>query len=81
MVCVEREWAYPPVVGENKYIGSVASFDVYNTVNYPNFDPATDSVNNTFSYPLHYQPRDSPYESWWLGKLADGSQIKPGKYQ
>ncbi|KAJ5012814.1 Minor extracellular protease vpr [Colletotrichum sp. SAR 10_99] len=77
----EREWAYPPVVGENKYIGSVASFDVYNTVNYPNFDPATDSVNNTFSYPLQYQPRDSPYESWWLGKLADGSQIKPGKYQ
>ncbi|OBR09402.1 Subtilase [Colletotrichum higginsianum IMI 349063] len=77
----EREWTYPPIVGENKYIGSVASFNVYNSVNYPVFDPATDSVNNTFSYPLQDQPRDSPYESWWLGKLADGSQIKPGKYK
>ncbi|KAK1689083.1 subtilase [Colletotrichum godetiae] len=77
----EREWVYPPVVGENKYVGSVASFDVYNSVNYPVFDPATDSVNNTVSYPLQDQSRDSPYESWWLGKLADGSQIKPGKYK
>lgn len=59
----------------------MASFDVYNSVNYPVFDPATDSVNNTFSYPLQDQSRDSPYESWWLGKLADGSQIKPGKYK
>ncbi|KZL64377.1 minor extracellular protease vpr [Colletotrichum incanum] len=77
----EREWVYPPVIGQNKYIGSVASFNVYNSVNYPVFDPATDSVNNTISYPLQDQSRDSPYESWWLGKLADGSQIKPGKYK
>ncbi|KAK1993346.1 subtilase [Colletotrichum falcatum] len=77
----EREWAYPPVVSQNKYVGSVASFDVYNSVNYPVFDPATDSVNNTISYPLRDHPRDAPYESWWLGKLADGSQIKPGKYR
>ncbi|KAL0941726.1 serine endopeptidase (subtilase) [Colletotrichum truncatum] len=77
----EREWVYPPVAGKNKYIGSVAAFDVYNTPNYPNFDPASDSVNNSFAYPLQDQPRDSPYESWWLGKLADGSQIKPGKYK
>ncbi|KAK1978215.1 subtilase [Colletotrichum cereale] len=77
----EREWVYPPVVGQNKFLGSVASFDVYNTPNYPVFDPATDSVNNTISYPLQDQSRDTPYESWWLGKLADGSQIKPGKYK
>ncbi|OLN85320.1 Minor extracellular protease vpr 5 [Colletotrichum chlorophyti] len=77
----ERQWVYPPVVGQNKYIGSVSSFDVYNTVNYPVFDPASDNVNNSFTYPLQDQPRDSPYESWWLGRLADGTQIKPGKYK
>ncbi|KAF6811570.1 serine endopeptidase (subtilase), partial [Colletotrichum musicola] len=77
----EREWSYPPVAGANKHVGSVAAFDVYNTPNYPVFDPASDSPDATFSYPLHYQPRDAPYESWWLGKLADGSQIKPGKYK
>ncbi|WYZ37882.1 hypothetical protein EsH8_II_001388 [Colletotrichum jinshuiense] len=77
----EREWVHPPVAGQNKHVGSVVSFDVYNTVNYPFFDPATDSVNNSYSYPLPNQSRDSPFESWWLGKLADGSQIKPGKYK
>ncbi|OHE91674.1 subtilase [Colletotrichum orchidophilum] len=38
----------PAVVGETKYGGSVARFDVYNNANYPVFDPATDSVSNTF---------------------------------
>ncbi|TDZ25539.1 Minor extracellular protease vpr [Colletotrichum orbiculare MAFF 240422] len=77
----EREWSYPPVAGRNKYVGSVAAYDVYNNADYPVLDPATYDPNNTFSYPLQYQPRDSPYESWWLGKLADGSRIEPGRYK
>ncbi|CRK13911.1 hypothetical protein BN1723_014015 [Verticillium longisporum] len=77
----ERQWKYPPVVGENNYVGSVASFDVYNNLNYPVFDPASNDENNTFSYPLQDVSRDAPYESWWLGRLANGSTIAPGKYK
>ncbi|KAL9948823.1 hypothetical protein ACHAO5_001375 [Verticillium nonalfalfae] len=77
----ERRWKYPPVVGENNYVGSVASFDVYNNLNYPVFDPASNDENNTFSYPLQDVSRDAPYESWWLGRLANGSTIAPGKYK
>ncbi|KAM0327552.1 hypothetical protein ACHAQA_005843 [Verticillium albo-atrum] len=77
----ERQWKYPPVVGQDKYVGSVASFDVYSNPNYPIFDPAVNDENNTFSYPLQDVSRDAPYESWWLGRLANGSTIAPGTYR
>jgi hypothetical protein len=76
----EREWVYPPVPGSNKFVGSATSFDYQSSTNYPIFDPATDDADNTWSFPTHNVPRDVPIQAWWLGKLADGTQIKPGKY-
>ncbi|CRK31767.1 hypothetical protein BN1708_005567 [Verticillium longisporum] len=77
----ERRWKYPPVVGETNYVGSLASFDVYNSLNYPVFDPASNDENYTFSYPLQDASRDAPSESWWLGSLANGSTIALGKHK
>jgi hypothetical protein len=25
-------------------------------------------------------PRDTPFQAMWLGKLADGTRIRPGRY-
>ncbi|KAF3356917.1 Protein fat-free-like protein [Verticillium dahliae VDG1] len=77
----ERRWKYPPVMGETNYVGPLASFDVYNSLNYPVFDPASNDENYTFSYPLQDASRDAPSESWWLGSLANGSTIALGKHK
>ncbi|EFX05069.1 subtilisin-like serine protease [Grosmannia clavigera kw1407] len=77
----ERQWNYPPVVGQGHFVGSVTSFDWQQSTNYPNFDPATDNPNNTVAYPMHEVLRDDVYEAWWLGQLANGSTITPGTYK
>lgn len=77
----EREWVYPPVPGANKFVGAATSFDYSNSI-YPNiFDPATQDRNDTFPFPVHNLVRDAPFLSLWFGKLANGSQIAPGRYQ
>ncbi|KAI1372322.1 serine endopeptidase [Hypoxylon crocopeplum] len=78
----EHEWKYPPVVGENGYIGSVAYWGNSDTYYY--FDPKTDDENFTISFPLievSRMPLDVVTEEfWWLGKLANGSKIEVGDY-
>lgn len=79
----EDRWSYPPVVGENGYVGSATSFaDTHvGTV----FDPATMRENNTFAFPIQGVVRDTGtignYQFWWLGALANGSQIASGRYK
>ncbi|KAH7303927.1 minor extracellular protease vpr [Stachybotrys elegans] len=76
----EREWVYPPVPGQNKFVGAATSFDYQSSPNFPIVDPETDDLNMIWSFPMYNLPRDVAIQAWWLGKLADGTQIKPGKY-
>ncbi|KAI9164076.1 minor extracellular protease vpr [Paramyrothecium foliicola] len=77
----EREWVYPPVPGKNKFVGSATSFDYMQMPPFPPIiDPEAVDINITWSFPISNLPRDVPVQAWWLGKLADGTQIKPGKY-
>ncbi|KAL0942868.1 serine endopeptidase [Colletotrichum truncatum] len=78
----EENWTYPPVVGENGFVGMAATWDNEWTV--PYFDPEIHSEMNLVRGPLTELSRDvygyAPYRFWWLGRLADGFKIKPGKY-
>ncbi|EJT69748.1 hypothetical protein GGTG_12631 [Gaeumannomyces tritici R3-111a-1] len=79
----EDRWSYPPVVGENGYVGSATSYDA--TYLGSVFNPATMRVNDTFPFPIQGVVRNSgnigQYHFWWLGAMANGSQITSGKYK
>ncbi|CAH0046175.1 unnamed protein product [Clonostachys solani] len=80
----ESDWVYPPVVGENNYIGSAAPWTKANNVE--TFDPSKDDKEDTYTFPLANVNRDAPASDdsvnsvFWLGKLADGTYIQPGTY-
>ncbi|KAL8294686.1 hypothetical protein RB597_007713 [Gaeumannomyces tritici] len=76
----EREWSYPPVAGQAKFVGSATSFDYRTSPPGNVIDPDQVDVNNTWAFPVHNLPRDVPFQGIWLGKLADGSRIRPGRY-
>ncbi|KAF6836548.1 subtilase [Colletotrichum plurivorum] len=66
----EEKWAYPPVAGENGFVGSGTymaggRWDTNNTLPYPKTNLARSKDKS---------------EHWWTGKLADGSQIAAGNY-
>lgn len=79
----ERQWKYPPVVGENKYLGSAAIWEF--GTNWDFFDPEEGhDPEDTISFPLIDMPRDDgrllETTHYWFGKLANGSQIAEGTY-
>ncbi|KAL8415209.1 hypothetical protein RB594_006155 [Gaeumannomyces avenae] len=76
----EREWAHPPVVGQAKFVGSATSFDYRTNPTGNVIDPDKVDVNDTWAFPVNNLPRDVPFQGIWLGKLADGSRIRPGRY-
>lgn len=77
----ELDWVYPPVVGLKGYVGSATYWlysgevSAYDSSLYP---------NDTVSFPIADEPRSSVDEEdlqfWWLGELANSSQITPGAY-
>ncbi|KAI1456396.1 subtilisin-like protein [Annulohypoxylon moriforme] len=71
----ESLWKYPPVEGENGYIGPVASWN--GSASY--FDPKNNNPNDTFTYPLTDQLRGG-LDHTWFGRLGNGSQIANGNY-
>ncbi|TLS21020.1 uncharacterized protein PpBr36_10762 [Pyricularia pennisetigena] len=79
----ERDWRYPPVVGQNKYVGSVASYA--QATRQGGFDPATMNASDTVSLPIRFVPRSAvgSYGEtfWWLGRLANGTAVRPGAYR
>ncbi|KAF9876593.1 hypothetical protein CkaCkLH20_06001 [Colletotrichum karsti] len=76
---IESQWVYPPVVGENGYVGSGAYWTGSGQA--PFFDPDRWDADDTLSYPKVYQPRSNfNFENWWFGKLVNGSQIALGNY-
>lgn len=82
----ERDWVYPPVVGENGYVGSAT---YYPSATSQYFNPisagGTDDPDLFVAYPLKNVARTpwniNSIERWWLGKLANGTQIAPGEYK
>lgn len=79
----EDRWQYPPVVGENGYIGSATSY--IEAGREWQFNPETMDSNATYPFPVRSLSRTYPfivgyYEFWWLGGMADGSQIPSGNY-
>jgi hypothetical protein len=48
------------------------------------FDPSRDNASDTYPFPIldFYRTSDVTFESeyWWLGKMANGSQIQSGNY-
>ncbi|KAH7305870.1 subtilase [Stachybotrys elegans] len=77
----ERSWTYPPVAGQNGFIGSAAVWSGSGAV--PFFDPSLYDPNETITYPLTNSARTvraGVDEHWWFGRLGNGSYIAPGTY-
>ncbi|TDZ38013.1 Subtilisin E [Colletotrichum spinosum] len=79
-----RDWQYPPVPGQNSYIGSATSWT--GAAGSSTFNPARHNANDTFALPVTDQGRNAlttggfTTSYWWFGKMADGSYIAPGNY-
>ncbi|KAI9166406.1 Minor extracellular protease vpr [Paramyrothecium foliicola] len=84
----ESRWSYPPVAGQNGYVGAATSFrDIQQ---YSWFDPAENDKENTIPFPIRALTRSvfvspligySTHSFFWLGKLANGTYIAPGTYK
>ncbi|EOO01181.1 putative minor extracellular protease vpr protein [Phaeoacremonium minimum UCRPA7] len=78
----ERDWKYPPAVGVAGYVGSVTSWAQASGKSF--FNASSDDINDLISLPITDLPRDIAgvygVELWWLGRLANGTQIAPGRY-
>lgn len=75
----EEDWVYPPVAGQNHFVGSATSWNGTDASAY--FDPAINSEDDIFSFPLYTVPRDSQGIYFWLGRYANGTQAQPGSYK
>ncbi|KAI1482852.1 subtilisin-like protein [Daldinia eschscholtzii] len=71
----ESQWSYPPVEGENGYIGPAASWNGQGAT----FDDRYYDPNDTFTYPRTDTLRGG-WDHTWFGKLGNGSQIANGNY-
>ncbi|KAK7756768.1 hypothetical protein SLS62_001211 [Diatrype stigma] len=78
----ESMWSYPPVEGQNGYLGAVAGWAGAESSAY--FDPDQGNPNQTITYPRTdtVRSKNGGYTShWWFGKLGNGSQIELGTYR
>ncbi|KAL0933784.1 serine endopeptidase [Colletotrichum truncatum] len=79
----ERDWKYPPVAGEAGFIGAATSWTGADTR--PYIDPGEDDPNDLITLPIRDMPRHISglpgTQLWWLGRLANGTQIPPGTYK
>lgn len=79
----ESDWVYPPVVGEKGYVGAATHYP--HSMFQWQFDPSVEDASNVISFPLTNVRRslgnEGPYDYWWLGGLANGTQLGPGKYK
>lgn len=79
----ETRWRYPPVVGNDGYVGSATYWN--SSGEYWAFDPSWQDKEATTAFPVLGVPRTGIWsgnkqEWWWFGKLANGSYIRPGNY-
>ncbi|TLS27276.1 hypothetical protein PpBr36_04001 [Pyricularia pennisetigena] len=87
----ESEWTYPPTPGANGFVDAVSHYTgpslsdegVFGAPPYNLSDPFYSSQMEPF--PQRFISRHSTYNPgeqkyWWMGKMANGSQIAPGNY-
>lgn len=79
----ERNWKYPPVEGQNGYIGPAAAWAGAASVEV--FNPVFHNPNQTFTFPVTDIYRNAEntaqfFRYYWFGRLGNGSQIDEGKY-
>ncbi|KAI1846594.1 hypothetical protein JX266_007167 [Neoarthrinium moseri] len=75
----EADWVYPPVIGQNGYVGSATAWNGTDASSW--FNPDINNEDDIFSFPLYDKPRDDWGRFFWLGRYANGSQIQPGSYK
>ncbi|KAL8383440.1 hypothetical protein RB595_010573 [Gaeumannomyces hyphopodioides] len=80
----ESQWTYPPVAGRNGYVGS-ATYSTYAS-SQTTFDPATMDKDRVLPFPVTLLERTTSWSQvgkrfWWLGRLANGSDVAPGRYR
>ncbi|KAL2890433.1 Subtilase family protein [Ceratocystis lukuohia] len=84
----ESQWKYPPVVGQGGYVGSASYWKEANTnVSIPLYDPESQKQIQ-LNFPISVgrngegtaDPQDMYSQFWWLGRLANGSDIASGTY-
>lgn len=68
-------------MGENGYVGSATAWNWASDLPGTVYDPEKDDEDEVASMPLYRVVRASPYQIWWLGRLANGSDITPGNYR
>ncbi|KAI9149644.1 Vegetative incompatibility protein [Paramyrothecium foliicola] len=73
----ERDWEYPPVVGEKGHIGSTTYWR-YSGMDW--YNPEEDDPEDVLPLPDYYLNRQTSHHYMWFGKLANGTQIAPGNY-
>lgn len=69
------------MVGENGYVGTATQHVKSSAGAF--FDPSLDDPDQASPFPILDVARTqlpSVYQSWWLGKLGNGSQIAEGRY-
>lgn len=74
----ERRWSYPPVVGENGFVGTATTYR--NADSLVPFDPEWEDATDVVPAVTQWQIRDNMVSLWWFGQLANGSDITPGNY-
>jgi hypothetical protein len=77
----EHEWKYPPVPGKDGFVGSVAYWAGSTNDLGAVFDPARHNADDVLPLPRQRLTRNVVYNAWWMGRLANGSVIAPGKYK
>ncbi|KAI9167906.1 serine endopeptidase [Paramyrothecium foliicola] len=79
----ERQWKYPPVVGQDGYLGAATSWSRASSG--WAFNPEVDDADSLIATPLRNVPRSVTgrrgVDLWWLGRFANGTQIIPGDYR
>ncbi|KAL2208328.1 subtilisin-like protein [Sarocladium strictum] len=76
----EHQWKYPPVPGKDGYVGSVAAWNANDNGLLRLFDPSKHDLDDVTPFPFLNHPRAVAGDYFWLGRLANGSNIAPGKY-
>jgi hypothetical protein len=69
------------VPGKDGFVGAATGWLWANDTPGAVFDPAGDSEDDIVTFPMMRMVKAAPYNLWWLGRLANGSDITPGNYR
>lgn len=87
----ESQWTYPPTPGANGFVDAVSHYTGPSLSQEGNFGAPPYNLSDPFyssqmePFPQRFLSRLSTFNPgeqkyWWMGKMANGSQIAPGNY-